>query len=204
MQGLWDDKGGWVSRIKQDIYSSHLKEAEPWKDYNIVYMRANSSETSEGLKNRFLPELEAARDSSDHSWTMVFSIGMNDCAIDQNGNTEVSRADYHENIRQIIDDSKNVVDQVIVVGLNPVDESVVGPGHREEYYRNGVVEGFDKILREACEEKDVKFIPLFDELKKSNWDVKLFDGLHANTEGHKMIYEIVRDPILEEIELDLQ
>lgn len=113
MQGLWDEKGGWASRIKQDIYREHLERAQPWEDYNIVYMRANASETSEGLKNRVFDELKAARDSSDHNWTMVFSIGMNDCVINQYGENEVSKSDYRENIREIIGEAEKVVDQVI-------------------------------------------------------------------------------------------
>lgn len=203
MQGLWDEKGGWASRIKQDIYSRHLKEAEPWQDYNIVYMRANSSETSEGLKNRVLPELETARDNSDHSWTMVFSIGMNDCTIDQNGNTNVSRRDYRENVEEIIDDAREVADQVIVVGLTPVDESVVGPQQREKYYRNKEVSAFDKVLGEVCEEKEVKFISVFEHLMNGGWNDKLFDGLHPNSEGHKRIFKLTKEALFEQLRFEL-
>jgi lysophospholipase L1-like esterase len=202
MQGLWDEKGGWVSRIKQDIYSEHLEGAEPWEDYNIVYMRANSSETSEGLKNRVFDELKAARDKSDHDWTIVFSIGMNDCVIDKGGDPKVSRSDYRENIREIIKDAGKIVDQVIAVGLIPVDESRVGPDQREEYYLNEEVSEFDSIFAEVCEEKDVKFISVFREVSE-DWDEKLFDGLHPITEGHREIYEIAKRPIMDELELDL-
>lgn len=27
--GLWDERGGWASRIKQDIYKDHLDKANP-------------------------------------------------------------------------------------------------------------------------------------------------------------------------------
>lgn len=202
MQGLWDDEGGWASRIKQDIYSQHLEGVEPWKDYNIVYMRANSSETSEGLKNRVYPELKAARDKSDHNWTMVFSIGMNGCVIDQEGNNEVSKSDYRENIREVIKDAEKVVDQVIAVGLVPVDESRVGPDRREEYYLNEEVREFDSIFAEVCKEKDVKFISLFNEVP-DDWNGKLFDGLHPDSAGHNDIYEQVKPSIINELKLDV-
>ncbi len=202
MQGLWDEKGGWASRIKQDIYSEHLEGAEPWEDYNIVYMRANSSETSEGLKNRVYTELEAGRDKSDHDWTMVFSVGMNDCVFDQKGDNEVSKSDYRKNIEKIIEEGRKVVDQVIAVGLTPVDDSVVGSESKREYYLNQEVRKFNSIFQEVCEEKNVKFIPVFDVVSE-NWNDKLFDGLHPDTEGHREIYELVKEPIMEELDLDL-
>lgn len=201
MQGLWDEEGGWASRIKQDIYSGHLEGAEPWEDYNIVYMRANSSETSEGLKKRVYPELKAVRDKSDHDWTMVFSIGMNDCVIDREGENKVSRSDYRENIQNIVNDAREISDQVIAVGLTPVDESRVGLGLKEDYYRNEEVREFDRIFCEVCNEEEVKFISIFTEVSEA-WDDKLFDGLHPNTEGHREIYELVRRPIVDELELD--
>lgn len=202
MQGLWDEKGGWAPRIKQDIYSQHLEGAEPWEDYNIVYMRANSSETSKGLKNRVYPELKAARDKSDHDWTMVFSIGMNDCVTDQNGNNDVSRSDYRNNIEEIIEEGRKIADQVIAVGLTPVDESVVGSESKEEYYLNQEVSKFNNVFEEVCERKNVKFIPVFESVS-GDWNDKLFDGLHPNTEGHREIYDLVGGSIMEELDLDL-
>lgn len=202
MQGLWDEKGGWASRIKQDIYSEHIEGAEPWEDYNIAYMRANSSETSEGLKTRVYPELKAARDKSDHDWTMVFSVGMNDCVIDRVEENKVSKSDYRNNIEKIIEEGREVADQVIAVGLTPVDESIVGPESKEEYYLNQEVSKFNSILEEVCEEKNVKFIPVFDRVSR-DWNDKLFDGLHPDTEGHREIYELINEPLLGKLDLDL-
>lgn len=203
MQGLWDEEGGWASRVKQDIYSDQLEKAEAWKDWNIVYMRANSSETSEGLKDRVGSELRAAGDSSDHSWTMVFSIGMNDCTINQEAENEVSKEDFRDNLAEIIDSAGKVVDRIIVVGLNPVDESLIGPENKEEYYLNTEVEEYDGILREVAEEKGLKFISVFQELESdTEWNKKLFDGLHPNTEGHKKLYEVVKRPVFEELGFD--
>ena len=203
MQGLYDGKGGWASRIKQDIYGEHLSDAEAWEDWNIVYMRANSGETSRGLKQRVRGELEAARDKEDHDWTVVFSVGMNDCTLFSDGEFKVSRAEYRRNVEEIIEEARKEADQVIAVGLVPVDESRVGPGAKDEYYLNEEVKAYENVFGEACREKGVKFIPLFNRLSGGEWSQKLFDGLHPNTEGHRAIYKAVKGPLMEEIELDI-
>lgn len=88
------------------------------------------------------------------------------------------------------------------LGLIPVDEYRVGPDQREQYYLNEEVREFDRIFAEICEEKDVKFISVFREVSEE-WDKKLFDGLHPDTEGHREIYGIARTPLMDELELDL-
>lgn len=95
IQGLWDEQGGWASRIKQDIYREDLENAQSMEDWNMVYMRASSGDTSRGLKKRISEELENGMVNSNHHRTVVFSIGMNDCGISEKGN-KVSKSEYRE------------------------------------------------------------------------------------------------------------
>ncbi|MCW8966211.1 MAG: hypothetical protein OQK82_05950 [Candidatus Pacearchaeota archaeon] len=50
---------------------------------------------------------------------------------------------------------------------------------------------YENILKEICKKENIQFIPLFDLLKKED----LSDGMHPNTEGHKKIYEKVKQEL---------
>lgn len=201
VQGMWDEKGGWPSRIKQEIYKRHLESAEPYNHYNMVYMRGVSSNTSEDLKERIAEELKDATEHSSSEVTVVFSIGINDCGI-SNRENKVSKEDYRENLRDIIDKSENYAEQVIAVGLNPIDERRLWEEKSADKYTNSEVREYNDILREVCSEKGAKFISIFEELTEDkDWNRKLFDGLHPNSEGHKKIYEVVKKEIISELDL---
>lgn len=201
-QGLWDEKGGWASRIKQDIYDEHLENAKPMEDWNIVYMRASSSDTSRDLNRRIEEELENGMVNSSHHWTVVFSIGMNDCGISE-GKNKVSKKEYRENVQKIIDKAKKLADRVIAVGLIPIDEEKLENQEKSDKYLNSEVKEYEQILSKVCSSKEVKFIPTFDKLAdEKDWNQNLFDGLHPNSEGHKKIYEIVNDSIKAELSFE--
>lgn len=198
-QGLWDERGGFASRIKQDIYREHLDEAKPGKDYNIVYLRGSSSDTSKDLKNRIAEELQNSMSNSPHYWTVVLSIGMNDCGM-INGENKIPKEKYQKNLEQIIDKSLRLTDQVIAVGLNPINEQKINEEESLGNYLNSQVKDYEDIFKRICSEKDVKFIPTFEKLhKRKDWNKMLFDGLHPNSKGHKKIYQIVNEPIKAEL-----
>ena len=196
MQGMWDERGGWPSRIRQDIYREHLENARPHRHYNMVYMRGVSSNTSKDLKERIGRELKDATEHSSSEVTVVFSIGINDCGI-SNGENKISKENYRNNLREIVDRSREYADQVIAVGLNPVDEDRLLDEEASDKYTNSEVKKYNNILRNVCSEKEVNFLPIFEELKADEeWNQKLFDGLHPNSKGHEKIYELVKKDIV--------
>lgn len=204
VQGMWDEKGGWPSRVKQDIYQEHLESAEPYRHYNMVYMRGVSSNTSENLKGRIAEELKYATEHSSSEVTVVFSIGINDCGI-SNEENKIPKEDYRENLEEIINKSEKYADQIIAVGLNPIDEKRLLREESADKYTNEEVKSYNDIFGKVCSEKGVKFISIFEELiEDKDWNSKLFDGLHPNSEGHKKIYEIVKKPIISELDLQIR
>lgn len=199
VQGLWDESGGWPDRIKQDIYREHLEKSAPFLDYNMVYLRGVPGDTSEDLKQRIGSELEDATDHSGSEVNVVFSVGINDCGK-TSGESEVSIENYRENLEEIIDRVSKRADTVIAVGLTPVDEERLNSEETADHYTNSEVRKYNEVLREVCEEKDVKFVPVFEELvQDEEWTKNLFDGLHPDSEGHKKIYELVRDDIVDSL-----
>jgi Lysophospholipase L1 and related esterases len=140
--------------------------------------------------------------NSTYSWTVVFSIGMNDSGISE-GENKVPEAEYRRNIQQIVDRTKELADQVIAIGLNPIDESELANRDEGNDYLNSEVKKYEQILSEVCLNNGVTFIPTFDRLAdEEDWNQNLFDGIHPNSEGHRKIYEIVSEPV--KTELDFQ
>ena len=63
------------------------------------------------------------------------------------------------------------------------------PWHPEISYKNKYIKQFNGIVKQVCKENDINFIEILDKLSKED----LKDGVHPNSEGHKKIFEIVRD-----------
>lgn len=151
------------------------------------------------MKNRITEELQNSMVNSNNHWTVVFSIGMNDCGM-SNGENKVSKEQYRKNLEKIITKSKKFADQVIAVGLNPIDEQKLNESERLRNYLNSEVKEYENVFRQVCSEKSVKIIPTFEKLQRQEqWNKMLFDGLHPNSKGHEKIYQIVNKPIKSEL-----
>lgn len=131
---------------------------------------------------------------------MFFSVGLNDCGR-TDGENEVPIEDYHENLKVIVEEARKTVDTVIAVGLTPVIEERLNEEDSLAFYTNSMFKQYDDVMLEVCEEKDVKFIPVFEKLQGDDWTENLFDGLHPNTEGHRKIFELVKNDIKAELNL---
>lgn len=202
-QGCWDEEGGWPVRLRQEINRKQIEKAEPFVDYNLTYLRGVSGDTSEGLNERVLSEIRAMSDTA-RDITAVVAIGINDSIVEKNGN-RVSRKDFKQNLKEIVEKCRCEVDQVILLGLTPVDESRANPlpDETEASYINSEIGDYEEIIKEISEEDSTKFIPLFDRLSNESWDENLWDGIHPNSEGHERIYEIVKPEIFEELRFQL-
>lgn len=203
VQGCWDEEGGWPVRLRQDINEKQIVDAEPFVDYNLTYLRGVSGDTSEGLNERVVNEIEAMSDTA-QDITAVVAIGINDSIVEKNGN-RVSRKNFKRNLEDIVEKCRIEVEQVILLGLTPVDESKTDllPDEPKASYMNTEIEEYEDVIREVSEEKSAKFVPLFDRLNDDLWDEMLWDGVHPNSEGHERIFEIVKSEILEELEFQL-
>ena len=73
----------------------------------------------------------------------------------------------------------------------PFDDSMSAPvsWNVDLFYKTENSRKYGLIVKKVCKENKIHFIDLFE-----NFDVKLLhDGVHPNSEGHKKIFEIVRD-----------
>ncbi len=82
---------------------------------------------------------------------------------------------------------------VLVLGLTPVLEEAM-PFAEVLWYGLEQVRRYERLLEEACLEAGAPFLPLLEDLLADpHWpDWLCGDGLHLNSEGHRQVYERVR------------
>ena len=86
-----------------------------------------------------------------------------------------------------------------MVGNMPVDKRVDPmPWSTGRSYRNDLVEKFNKIMASVFENEKIPFIDVFNKFINTDYSSLLADGVHMNDEGHKKLYEFVRDYLIKE------
>ena len=95
--------------------------------------------------------------------------------------------------------AKKFSSKIVFVGLFPVDETKTTPipWNRDKYYKNEYIQKYNQTLKVICKENEVYFIDLFHKFKDLNYKDLLEDGLHPNSEGHKKIFEVIKDFLIE-------
>ena len=178
--GAWDmEKGGWVNRLW--FYVAKREE-----EYVEIYNQSISGGTTEMILKRF--ENEAKIRNTD---ALIFQTGGNDAAYTKNDpNNFVIQADtFRENISKIITRAKKITDKIIFMSLRNCDESRTMPVFWADfYYTNERIEEYNKIMKEICRRNDILFLDV-GMLSNEDFD----DGLHPNSEGHRKIFEKVKD-----------
>jgi lysophospholipase L1-like esterase len=187
--GAWDKEGGWVSRLKEFLH----KKAPPSSDScSLVYNLSVSGETTEDLLERF--DFEAAQRAG-QNMVIVFAIGINDLQFIESGHDSTKTlARFKENITELAQTASRMSDKVFFVGLTPLDEKKTHPlaSDGENPYTNESVRAFNRIIEAVCSEEKAKFIDIFSGFMKKGHERLLEDGLHPNSDGHRLIFELVR------------
>lgn len=202
-QGFFDEKGGWAQRL---INHYHSKTRENLgQDFWIECFNLGvSGDTVDGLIRRI--ELEVTnRQLLDDENVIVLAIGINDTVLRDNRAVR-DVYDFQESFEKLLNSSLNIADKVICIGLTAVDESLTDPvaySSTNEQYLNNRINLFEDTIKQACETKDLPFVPVHDRfLAQSESAALLSDGLHPNEAGHELIANLVK-PHLDKL-LNLQ
>jgi acyl-CoA thioesterase I len=175
-EGYYDDeKGGWVNRLKEELSCDKI--------YNLGI----SGDTTEDLLERF--DHDIAGKNLD---LIIFAIGINDSEfIISINNQLVILEKFEENIRKLVEKSKEITGDVIFIGPTAVEEDKTSPiaWNADVVYKNSDIEKYNDKLKEICEKENLKFIDIHEEMQKIDYKKMLTDGLHPNAEGHKWIAE---------------
>ncbi len=196
--GAWDREGGWVSRLRKYVDDKILSAPEEDDYYHHIYNLGISGDISTGVLNRFHTEMNA-RLLKEKDCAVVFAIGTNDSQfMFANKENKTPVAQFSANISTLITEARKYTDKIIFVGLPPVDDAKLNPipWSPEKAFINEHVKKFDNAIRAVCKKEHVTFIDIFSVLSARDFTHILEDGVHPNDVGHSMIFEIVRDSLV--------
>ena len=177
-------RGAWSNLLRNHLENIDNKFA--------VYDLGIDSDTSRDVLNRFEAEATARQPE-----ILIFAVGVNDSANREPGHKNlVSLDSFRKNIEQLIEKGKTFTEKILFVGLAKGDDSLTQPLPRSttgKSYSKEDVKKYNEVIREVCGSRDVKFVDIYNKLEDKDFD----DGLHPNLEGHKKIFELVKEGLEE-------
>jgi lysophospholipase L1-like esterase len=191
--GLWDSKGGWSQRLRNYLYKRTIDTngEEHWEVYNL----AIRGDSSQDIRKRFQRDLkETMKHNEDAEQITVFHVGGNDAQfIYEEDDVRTSPEDFRANLEHIVEQSSDHSDTTVLMGMIPVEEDpkpIPDSGGRS--FTSNRMKHYNKIIKEVAEEnEDVVLLDLFNQFKGN--DEMYQDGLHPNNEGHRIIFEEMKE-----------
>ncbi|GHU09312.1 peptidase [Alphaproteobacteria bacterium] len=194
--GAWDAEGGWVTRLRRHFDEGFIKGGDYSQPYIDIYNLGIDADHAERILARLDAELSTKRVER-RSDIVVFEIGINDTHLKHGEYTSMPEK-FAGDIKKISDIAKRYVDNVVFLNILPCDEKLVNPvlWDDEVFYTNERIEIFNKVLEGFCSDNNVGLVdvhtPFLQEYKKTKL---LADGLHPNSEGHKLIADVVLEKL---------
>lgn len=155
--------------------------------YIEVYDLGIDGNTTKDLLNRFEVEAEARKPE-----LIIFAIGVNDSMFRHGNNYEIDSDQFKENLGKLYEKAKKFTDKIWFVGLAKGSDSETNPLKRSstgKCYSKESVERYDGVIKNFTSQKSLPFVDIYKSLSDSDFD----DGLHPNIEGHKKIFERVKE-----------
>lgn len=191
--GCWDEEGGWVSRLKKFLDKKSV--SSNFEKITGVYNLGIDGETSDGILRRFDAEVGPRLWPGDKI-AIIFALGINESQfLNEKKEFFVPPDKFKANIRRLTKKAEKYSSKIIFLGLTPVDDSKVDPCPwvPERSYRNENVRKYNQIIKEECLKNKVDFVEIFEKFIEKDYEKLLIDGAHPNTEGHKVIFEIIKE-----------
>ena len=182
------EQGGFVNRFRLWHEAQHPK--------NIVYQLGLFGETTESLIERL--SLEAPRR---RPHLVVLYPGFND--IHKEGSeiakSIVSLDCYRQLMLTLVSASQKIAPTIVLTGF-PFDQSKTTPYRESDwFFLESDAERYTSVLKEVCWEEQCLMLDYFHIWQSLDWKTLLFkDGLHANPDGHQLLFEQLRDFLLGE------
>lgn len=194
--GAWDEEGGWVHRIKKDIDKKVIESN--FNYYNTVYNLGISGDETDNILKRFEPEIVRRLDENEEA-VIIFAIGVNDSQyINAERQHRVPLERFKQNLEKLTQLARKHSNKIIFIGLTPVDDSLLDPTQWDidNVYKNEYVEKFNIALEEFCIKEGLPFIKVFEPFMTKDYKNLLIDGLHPNSKGHKLLFELVKNHLV--------
>ena len=192
--GAWDIEGGWVGRLRK--YLDQQVIDSNYQLYWIVYNLGIDGDTSSGLLKRFENEVKK-RTCEREDRLIIIDIGANDSI--QNNKTKklwCATEKYEQNLKKLVELARKYTKNIVLIGPLRVDEPRVDPmpwlaGHS---YKNNILIEFYKKAESIAKQENIPFVGMWNLLENKD----LADGTHPTTEGHRKIFEVVKNFLVKE------
>lgn len=196
--GMWEEHGGWTERLRRKIAQRNITD-DSFRC--LLYNLGIPGDTAESLRQRMSGEL-TTRVREEFETVIVIGVGINDSALENNQARYTPNA-FRENITSLINVARQYTSHIAIVGLNPVDESMVNPlpdGSGVAYQNNRIAE-FNDVLKGSAETESLPFIDVWKHWRDQDYKNLLRDGLHPNETGHALNADLVENYLREVIAL---
>jgi len=192
--GAFDtEMGGWVERLKTHYFT--MRPEVKYYVYNLGISSNDSLKLSEFLEL----DINKINEIEQDYYIFVFSIGSNDCRyIGSKENMFVSKEDFKKNILKIISIARTYSNKIFFTGFTSIDESKTKPWNESEYWEEEDLKDYQVILEDICNKENIWYINLHGLLLKED----LHDGIHPNAEGHRKIFERVKEELNKILEIN--
>jgi lysophospholipase L1-like esterase len=148
-------------------------------------------------------EIEARNNRKDRDLIILLSAGGNDSLyMNEKDEMRVSLDDFKENLRDMIRTAKKYAeDQVFFIGASPVKYADLDPlpWSKEESIIREKREKYMSEAEKICSQEGIEFISIKRNLEKQEeFADNTVDGVHPGKDGHRKIYEIVKQRMEDE------
>jgi lysophospholipase L1-like esterase len=187
VHGVMDaEMGGWANRL-MCYFQEH------WDEYEVsVYPLGIDGDTTSGLLKRF--DVEASARLPD---CIVFAIGINDAVFREGDRVEIELKGFEKNIEELHRRAREYTQtKIVCVGCTPVDDTKLYPyvgSESGKCYTSKRIQEYDARLKTTAERLGAHYISCADVISPFE---DLSDGLHPNAEGHRKLFEHIRDELI--------
>jgi lysophospholipase L1-like esterase len=196
--GCYDPAGGWVRNLGDFVGVKYFEGNETeYYTYNLSIHSQTTADILIRLENEIPPRLFRGWEHDD---AVVFAVGLNDSAyVHSKKENWVDFGEFKMNIKKLIDGAGKFSKKIVFVGLYPIDESKMNPMpyDTDKSYRNDDVKKYDQALREIAKGNGAGYIPIYEKFMAAGNKNLLYDGAHPNYAGHQLIFETVKDYLLD-------
>lgn len=195
-QGFFDEEqGGWCNRLVSLV---NKREHDADYEYNKSVVNLGvSGDTTEDLLKRVKIETESRllKYPVDDYDVAIVAIGVNDSQFEMDSHeNKIPVEQSIENIANITSILKEYVAKLVFVGLAPVVDERIQPMSWKitHGYSNDDIARYNKAIKQFARENECLFIDM-DGVYEGKEAECLPDGIHPNAEGHRMIFERVKE-----------
>lgn len=136
---------------------------------------------------------------------LIIACGINDLARwgDRESVQSIAPSVCMEAWQALLTEAKRIFEHIFVVEILPVYEERIPARENDfgdlQFYRNDDIDAYNKKIQKMCAKHQVSFISFKETLRQTDWNKCLFDDVHPNAEGHKIIADVMYQAVAKEM-----